>query len=159
MTKLTSAQRTLLEAITGTQDGMLDAMPDTANTASSLIKRGCLISLPQADGPSRLLITEAGRLAIGNPPATSEEEKSPAEPEAAAPAGSTRKAATGKIATLVDILRRPQGATVEAMMEATGWQAHSVRGAISGAIKKGLGLEVISEKIDKERLYRIPAEA
>ena len=40
-------------------------------------------------------------------------------------------------------------------MEATGWQAHSVRGAISGAIKKKLGLNVMSEKTGTVRLYRI----
>jgi hypothetical protein len=45
------------------------------------------------------------------------------------------------------------------MMAATGWQAHSVRGAISGSIKKALGLAVVSEKIDGARTYRIEAEA
>ena len=44
-------------------------------------------------------------------------------------------------------------------MAATGWQAHSVRGAISGSIKKALGLEVLSEKTDAGRVYRIVAEA
>ena len=44
------------------------------------------------------------------------------------------------------------------MMAATGWQAHSVRGAISGAIKKKLGLDVRSEKTEGGRVYRIAAE-
>jgi hypothetical protein len=69
------------------------------------------------------------------------------------------KVATGKIAILVGLLRQPGGATLEAMMAATGWQAHSVRGAISGSIKKALGLAVVSEKIDGARTYRIEAEA
>ena len=65
----------------------------------------------------------------------------------------------GKIGTLLGLLRQPGGTTVEAMMVATGWQAHSVRGALSGAIKKGLGLEVVSEKTDAGRLYRIDSAA
>jgi hypothetical protein len=63
----------------------------------------------------------------------------------------------GKIGALIDLLRQPTGATVEAMMAATGWQAHSVRGALSGAIKKKLGLVVSSEKTDGGRIYRIAA--
>ena len=44
-----------------------------------------------------------------------------------------------KIEAVVDLLRRPEGARIEDIMAATGWQKHSVRGAMSGAIKKGLG--------------------
>ena len=65
----------------------------------------------------------------------------------------------GKIGALLALLRRPEGATIEAMMAATGWQAHSVRGAISGSIKKALELDVASEKIDGVRVYRIQPEA
>ncbi len=69
------------------------------------------------------------------------------------------KVATGKIAILVDLLRKPDGASIDAMMAATGWQAHSVRGAISGSIKKTLGIAVISGKVDGVRTYRIATEA
>jgi hypothetical protein len=41
------------------------------------------------------------------------------------------------------------------MVEATGWQAHTVRGALAGALKKRLGLAVTSEKVDGARVYRI----
>ncbi len=68
------------------------------------------------------------------------------------------KVATGKIAILLDLLHRPDGATIDAMMAATGWQAHSVRGAMSGSIKKALGITVLSEKSDGTRTYRIVAE-
>ena len=57
--------------------------------------------------------------------------------------------AKGKIATVAAMLRSHKGATIDQLMTATGWQAHSVRGAISGAIKKKLGLNVTSEKIEK----------
>jgi hypothetical protein len=57
---------------------------------------------------------------------------------------------------LVAMLRRPEGATVDEMAKAFGWQAHTVRGAIAGAIKKKLGLNVASEKDEKRgRIYRI----
>lgn len=69
------------------------------------------------------------------------------------------KVATGKIAVLVGLLQQPGGTTIEAMMAATGWQAHSVRGAISGSIKKALGIAVISEMVDGARTYRIEAAA
>ena len=56
------------------------------------------------------------------------------------------------------MLRADGGATIEEIMAATGWQSHTVRGAIAGALKKKLGLEVSSVK-DKGRgrVYRLPA--
>ena len=61
-----------------------------------------------------------------------------------------------KQAFLVGMLQRPDGATIEQMTAKTGWQPHSVRGAISGAIKKKLGLTVESAVTeDRGRVYRI----
>ena len=61
-----------------------------------------------------------------------------------------------KQALLIDMLRRSEGATIDQIVEATGWQRHTARGAISGAVKKKLGLTVVSEKPEKgERIYRI----
>ena len=71
------------------------------------------------------------------------------------PAPETPTLPKGKTGLLVDLLSRPGGADIATMMAATGWQAHSVRGALSGAIKKKLGLIVISEKIDGGRVYRL----
>ena len=62
---------------------------------------------------------------------------------------------TSKIAKVVEMLRKPGGATIKAIMAATDWQAHSVRGAIAGAIKKKLGLKVLAETKNDERVYRI----
>ena len=61
-----------------------------------------------------------------------------------------------KQALLVDLLKSRSGATIGEAVAATGWQAHSVRGAISGTLKKKLGLAVTSEQIEKRgRVYRI----
>ena len=61
-----------------------------------------------------------------------------------------------KQAILIEMLSRAKGATIEEMAAKTGWQVHSVRGAMSGAIKKKLGLAVISEKVrNRGRVYRI----
>ena len=65
------------------------------------------------------------------------------------------KAPTGKIAILVSLMQREGGATAAELMAATGWQAHSVRGAIAGSIKKKLGFAVSSEKSEAGRVYRI----
>ena len=63
-----------------------------------------------------------------------------------------------KQAILIELLKRPKGATIEQMTTKTGWQAHSVRGAISGTLKKKLGLVVTSEQPeDGPRRYRIQA--
>jgi hypothetical protein len=65
-----------------------------------------------------------------------------------------------KQATLIAMLRRPEGATIPQVCSALGWQAHSVRGMLAGALKKKLGLTLISEKVPgAERVYRIPTEA
>jgi hypothetical protein len=66
--------------------------------------------------------------------------------------------ASTKVATLVGLMRRPSGATLDEMTAATGWQVHSVRGAISGSVKKTLGLVVVSEKVEGLRRYSIAAE-
>lgn len=61
----------------------------------------------------------------------------------------------GKLGAIVGLMGRPKGATLAELMTASGWQAHSVRGVIAGAIKKKLKLTVISEKPGPERIYRI----
>jgi len=60
-----------------------------------------------------------------------------------------------KLAAMIALLRRKEGATLEQMMKATDWQSHSVRGAMSGALKKKRGLEITSVKEDSVRVYRI----
>jgi hypothetical protein len=60
-----------------------------------------------------------------------------------------------KQARVVEMLRSPAGTTVKAVMKATGWQQHSVRGFFAGVVQKKLRLKLNSKKIDGNRIYRI----
>ncbi len=63
-----------------------------------------------------------------------------------------------KAAKVLELLKREGGTTLQAIMKATGWQAHSVRGFLSGTVRKKMGLEVASAKAeDGERTYSVKA--
>ena len=80
--------------------------------------------------------------------------KSPKKSKRAKPAKGSRKGS--KTAKVLDLLKRPDGATLAELMKATGWQAHSVRGFLSGTVGKKLGLAVASVKDDAgERRYSV----
>ena len=68
---------------------------------------------------------------------------------------STKTRANSKQAQLIAMLRRPEGATIAEIATALEWQQHTIRGAIAGALKKKLGLDVTSEKIEGRRVYKI----
>ncbi len=150
----------------------------------SLLKKGLVAERPAAadathwretrdGGRTAHVITDAGLQAIGvevdrkttrQPPSTKAQPKQRSRRAERKPSGSKRKGRTPppavrpgtKQALLIDLLKRKTGATIEEIVEATGWQAHSVRGAISGALKKKLGLAVTSERVgDRGRVYRI----
>jgi hypothetical protein len=98
-------------------------------------------------------IKEAGPIEQQDDNAAADEQTEPApEPE---PVALKTRAGT-KQADLVAMLRRPEGASLDEIVAATGWRAHTVRGAIAGALKKKLGLTVTSEKVDgRGRVYRV----
>lgn len=117
-----------------------------------------------------LVATDAGLAAIGIEPDDANtapagateaptEEPTPDTPTETEEAPKARTPREGtKQATLITMLRAAHGATIEEIMAATGWQSHTVRGAMAGALKKKLGLEVTSEKVeDRGRVYKLPA--
>ena len=70
--------------------------------------------------------------------------------------GKPRTRENSKQATVIQMLLRPEGATIHQICAATGWQAHTVRGTFAGAFKKKLGLTITSEKPEGgERIYRV----
>ena len=74
-------------------------------------------------------------------PAAAQMETTTKQPASPKPRANTKQA------LMIEMLRRPEGATVEQIAEATGWQNHSVRGAIAGALKKKLGLTITTERV------------
>ena len=188
MAKLTDAQLLILSAAAQREDGAALPLPKTLKLQGAAARRvlaGLAKAKLLAETPAALnvaawrtakngrrfalAITEAGRRAIGveapeaETPQAAETPKqprrragSPAAPEDTATSEAAGPAS--KQAQVIALLRRPEGATVEALMEATGWQRHTVRGAISGALKKKLGLAVAAETVEgRGRVYRIAA--
>lgn len=68
---------------------------------------------------------------------------------------STKPAQPSKKSRVIAMLRLPKGATIDAMMTATGWQQHSVRGFLAGVVRKRLKLKLHSEMVDGTRVYRV----
>ena len=116
------------------------------------IRRGEPLWRETGDGHgTTLMVTDAGLAAIGIEP----EPTLQVPVKAAEPGRPTPRAGT-KHALLIALLQAPAGATMEAIIAATGWQAHSARGAMSGALGKKLGLTVTSAKEDgRGRVYRL----
>ncbi len=94
------------------------------------------------------------RPAEGKPTKTKKAAKTARKKVAAKTPRATRE--NTKQERLIEMLKRPKGASIDEIVEAFEWQPHTVRGAIAGALKKKLGLDVTSEKSDKRgRVYRI----
>ena len=173
MTKLSDTQSVILSAAAQRTDRFALPLPKSLKggaahkVINALVDKGLLREV-KANGklgdpvwrendqgrPVTLVITDVGLAAIGiaAEPATS----ATGEPEPAKPAGERKTRDGTKQSLMIEMLRRPQGATIGEIVEATGWQSHTVRGAMAGALKKKLGLTVTSEKDEaKGRVYRL----
>ena len=157
--KLTATQTTVLKAAANRPDGNIEPLPTNlrggARTAviDGLRARGLI-----ADADGHHLLTDAGYTAVGKRrPVLKGVHKMDAPDALTRIEGIPRTIRSGtKLATIIDAMRHPGGATIAQMMAGTGWQAHTVRGAISGMVRKRLGYEVVTEKgADGQRAYRI----
>ena len=179
MTKLTDTQAVILSAAAQRDDHIVLPLPGSLRGGAAAkvvetmivkgfieevdadIRKGELVWRETGDGHGTTLVaTDAGLAAIGIEPegtstAPASATDTPAE-QTAAPTTPTPREGT-KQAALIAMLRAPGGATIAEIVAATGWQPHTVRGAMAGALKKKLGLEVASEKVEgRGRVYSLP---
>lgn len=178
MTKLTETQTTILTAGAQRPDNIALPLPKGLAGAAAkmavtkMIERGWLQEVDAnlrrgeplwretGDGHgTTLVVTDAGLLAIGIEPVVAKTEVAIHESAAEMPQPKTPTPRAGtKQAMLITLLRAPDGATMDEIVAATGWLAHTARGAMSGALGKKLGLVVTSEKnAARGRVYRLPA--
>jgi hypothetical protein len=176
MPKLTDTQSLILSRAATRPGNLAMPLPEGLHGAaaqkvvSMLVERGWLDEVDAdlrrgeplwretGDGHgTTLLVTEAGLLAIGIEPVVVQTMAAIRKHAADAPAPETPTPRAGtKQAMLIAMLQTPEGATMEAIIDATGWQSHSARGMMSGALKKRLGLVVTSVKEEgRGRVYRI----
>lgn len=181
--KLTDTQREVLRLATQRPDGNIEPLPPQLKGGArqkvieGLLARELVTKFHYPDHVE-YYATDAGYTAVGKKrklPApvspdpeleaavSAAEEKWQAEKQDAAQRllkagveGKPRTRADSKQARVIEMLRRPEGATIRQICEVTGWQAHTVRGTFAGAFKKKLGLTLTSEKPEGgERVYRI----
>ena len=155
--KLSPAQALLLRTATRRADGRV-IPPETlrggarVKVLAALLQRGWIE--PADDGH---VMTDAGYAAIGlqRPAPLDDVQSMDITDDLQLPEGIPVRPGT-KLAALVMVLRSPQGATSLQLMLATAWQPHTVRGAISGLLRKKLGLNVVLAHNDSgERVYRV----
>ena len=167
-TQLTPAQQAILAHAVEHTSGKIDWFPDNIKGGArkkvldSLFNRTLITSdgthwFVAAEGydamgrerpaPAPVVADPELDAAVTAAEATWAQEKADAKPR-------TRE--NSKQATVIQMLQRPEGATVQQICETTGWQAHTVRGTFAGAFKKKLGLTIVSDKPQGgERIYRI----
>lgn len=157
--KLTDTQTAVLKAAAARPDGNIEPLPTNlrggAKTAviDGLLARGLIT---ESEGGHRL--TDAGYASVGKRRPIAKDVHNVDAPDAFQQFEATSPTIRPgtKLASIIDAMRNPGGATIAQMMAGTGWQAHTVRGAISGMVKKRLGFEVVTERgADGHRAYRI----
>lgn len=166
MTDLTNTQSLILGTACARENGLI--FPVTAdlkggavgNICKSLLKRGLIEEVPAADPDTVWRHDEAGSLTLRATPlaysalglGTAEGATLAMQPDLTP----TTQPKGTKQAQLIALLEAPEGATIAEIVTAIGWQSHTVRGAMSGALKKKLGLTITSEKVEgRGRVYHL----
>ena len=172
MTKLSDTQRVILSGASQRTDRLALPLPKSLKggaahkVVNALIEKGLLKEVranrklgdpvwrenDEGHGLT-LIITDTGFAAIGIEVEPQKIKAPKSEPK---PVTTERKMREGtKQALVIEMLRRPEGATIAEIVEATDWQAHTIRGAMAGSLKKKLGLTITSDKDDQRgRVYR-----
>ncbi|MCK4125658.1 DUF3489 domain-containing protein [Ralstonia pseudosolanacearum] len=146
--QLTPAQHAILAYAIHHTGGKIEWFPDNikggarTKVLAGLAKRALI-----AAAGANWLVASGGYGALGLEAPQKDVQKTP------------RTRENSKQAQVIAMLRHPEGATINEICKATGWQAHTVRGAFAGTFKKRLGLTITSYKpVNGERVYRIEAE-
>jgi hypothetical protein len=173
MIKLTDTQRVILSAASQRTDHLALPLPKSLKggaahkVVNALIGKGLLKEVKanrklgdpvwrendEGQGLT-LIITDAGFAAIG---IEVEPQKTKSQKSEPMPVTTERKTREGtKQALVIEMLRRPEGASIAEIVEATGWLSHTARGVLAGSLKKKLGLTIESEKEEiRGRVYRL----
>jgi hypothetical protein len=173
MTKLTDTQRVILSAASQRAARLALPLPKRLKggaahkVINALIEKGLLKEVKanrklgdpvwresdEGHGLT-LIITDTGFAAIG---IEVEHQKTKSQKQASKPVSTERKSREGtKQALVIEMLRRPEGATIAEIVQATSWASHTTRGFMAGALKKKLGLAIDSEKEEtRGRVYRL----
>ncbi len=152
MTKPTPSQEKILKAAAKNPDcDIRDFMTHiTIRSVSEKVFQTMLANgWIEENKASAYFITAAGCAVVGATPAEASAPKPSAKPDASTPKQSKQQ-------IMIALLKREEGATLHQLVAATGWQKHSVHGAMAGVLKKKLGLTIESGKNrDGERTYKI----
>ena len=171
--KLTATQTTVIKAAAARPDGNIEPLPTNlrggakTTVIAGLLARDLITKVQHPDHVEYYL-TDAAHAAVGRKRKVPAPVTPDPETEAAVSAAEAKWAQdkreeakphareSSKQAIVIQMLRHPDGTTIRQVMESTGWQAHTVRGTFAGALKKKLGLNVVSVKdATGERVYRI----
>ena len=159
--KLTDTQREVIKLATYRPDGNIEPLPPALRGGArkkvidGLLTRDLITAVHVADHAAYCL-TDAAYTAVGRTRRPPEPMTPEADADATVSPVRPRSREHSKQATVIRMLQRPEGATIQQIMAETGWLAHTIRGTFAGAFKKKLGLHLTSDKVEGgARIYRV----